>query len=98
MECQEVFLALPKRLELLAFPSVAERSNPTELRKHLVEGSARFELAPQGFAVPHISHFATIPMAPVEGIEPSSKVLETLVLPLHYTDIKLVPTGRIELP
>ena len=41
----------------------------------LLEGPIRFELIPQGFAIPHINHFATAPLTYIvlaarHGFEP----------------------------
>ena len=37
-------------------------------------------------------------MAGAVGIEPTSKVLETSILPLNYAPIQMVEGGRFELP
>ena len=42
-----------------------------------------------GTTIRCVNHFATTAMAGVVGIEPTSKVLETFILPLNYTPIKL---------
>jgi hypothetical protein len=39
-----------------------------------------------------------IKLAGAVGIEPTSKVLETSILPLNYAPIKMVEGGRFELP
>ena len=54
-----------------------------------------------GATIRCVNHFATaaiIILAGVVGIEPTSKVLETFVLPLNYTPISMVEGGRFELP
>ena len=38
-----------------------------------------------GATIRCVNHFATAAMAGVEGLEPSSTVLETAALPLNYT-------------
>ena len=50
-----------------------------------------------GTTIRCVNHFATAAMAGVVGIEPTSKVLETSILPLNYTPI-LMEGGRFELP
>ncbi len=51
-----------------------------------------------GTTIRCVNHFATTAiLAGVVGIEPTSKVLETFVLPLNYTPI-MVEGGRFELP
>ena len=42
-----------------------------------------------GTTIRCVNHFATTAMAGVVGIEPTSKVLETSILPLNYTPILL---------
>ena len=42
-----------------------------------------------GTTIRCVNHFATAAMAGVVGIEPTSKVLETSILPLNYTPILL---------
>ena len=50
-----------------------------------------------GATIRCVNHFATIAMAGVAGIEPTLTVLETAVLPLNYTPIKLmVPKAGLE--
>ena len=49
-----------------------------------------------GATIRCVNHFATIAMAGVVGIEPTSKVLETSILPLNYTP--KMEGGRFELP
>ena len=55
-----------------------------------------------GTTIRCVNHYATAAMAGVVGIEPTSKVLETSILPLNYTPIQLIKTmvegGRFELP
>src|SRR5699024_2767003 len=56
-----------------------------------------------GATIRCVNHFATTAimkiMAGVVGIEPTSKVLETFVLPLNYTPIyQMVEGERFELP
>ncbi len=50
-----------------------------------------------GTTIRCVNHFATIAMAGAVGIEPTSKVLETSILPLNYAPI-MVEGGRFELP
>ena len=42
-----------------------------------------------GTTIRCVNHFATTAMAGAVGIEPTSKVLETFILPLNYAPIKL---------
>ena len=42
-----------------------------------------------GTTIRCVNHFATTAMAGAVGIEPTSKVLETSILPLNYTPILL---------
>ena len=42
-----------------------------------------------GTTIRCVNHFATTAMAGAGGIEPTSKVLETFILPLNYATIKL---------
>ena len=42
-----------------------------------------------GTTIRCVNHFATTAMAGAVGIEPTSKVLETSILPLKYAPIKL---------
>ena len=42
-----------------------------------------------GTTIRCVNHFATAAMAGTVGIEPTSKVLETSILPLNYAPIKL---------
>ena len=52
-----------------------------------------------GTTIRCVNHFATTAMAGAVGIEPTSKVLETFILPLNYAPIKLNGGGgRFELP
>ena len=52
-----------------------------------------------GTTIRCVNHFATTAMAGTVGIEPTSKVLETSILPLNYVPIFLmVEGGRFELP
>ena len=52
-----------------------------------------------GTTIRCVNHFATTAMAGAVGIEPTSKVLETSILPLNYVPIFLmVEGGRFELP
>ena len=51
-----------------------------------------------GTTIRCVNHFATTAMAGAVGIEPTSKVLETSILPLNYAPIKMVEGGRFELP
>ena len=51
-----------------------------------------------GATIRCVNHFATIAMAGVVGIEPTSKVLETSILPLYDTPILKMEGGRFELP
>ena len=41
-----------------------------------------------GTTIRCVNHFATAAMAGTVGIEPTSKVLETSILPLNYVPIK----------
>lgn len=64
-----------------------------------MEGPIRFELIPQGFAVPRISHFATAPstyivLAALRGFEPQLPESEAGVLPLD--ERAMVPPSGIE--
>ena len=43
-----------------------------------------------GTTIRCVNHFATTAMAGAVGIEPTSKVLETSILPLKYAPIKLI--------
>ena len=47
-----------------------------------------------GTTIRCVNHFATAAMAGVVGIEPTSKVLETSILPLNYTPINNNGGGR----
>ena len=53
-----------------------------------------------GTTIRCVNHFTTTAMAGAVGIEPTSKVLETSILPLKYAPIKemMVEGGRFELP
>ena len=42
-----------------------------------------------GTTIRCVNHFATTAMAGTVGIEPTSKVLETSILPLNYVPIKI---------
>ncbi len=48
-----------------------------------------------GATIRCVNHFATIAMAGVVGIEPTSKVLETSILPLYDTPILKNGRGQI---
>ena len=52
-----------------------------------------------GTTIRCVNHFATAAMAGAVGIEPTSKVLETSILPLNYAPMhNMVEGGRFELP
>ena len=51
-----------------------------------------------GTTIRCVNHFTTVAMAGAVGIEPTSKVLETSILPLNYAPIQMVEGGRFELP
>ena len=51
-----------------------------------------------GTTIRCVNHFATTAMAGTVGIEPTSKVLETSILPLNYVPIYDGGGGRFELP
>ena len=52
-----------------------------------------------GTTIRCVNHFATTAMAGAVGIEPTSKVLETSILPLNYAPMhNMVEGGRFELP
>ena len=48
-----------------------------------------------GTTIRCVNHFATAAMAGTVGIEPTSKVLETSILPLNYVPIKINGGGQI---
>ncbi len=48
-----------------------------------------------GTTIRCVNHFATAAMAGAVGIEPTSKVLETSILPLNYAPIKDGGGGQI---
>ena len=56
--------------------------------------SGVFTTSPQ----PPLCKFKGFILAGAVGIEPTSKVLETSILPLNYAPVKMVEGGRFELP
>ena len=57
----------------------------------LIKGRLKgIEPSSVGTTIRCVNHFATTAMAGAVGIEPTSKVLETSILPLNYVPIKMV--------
>ena len=65
------------------------------IKLRAVEG---IEPSSVGTTIRCVNHFATTAMAGTVGIEPTSKVLETSILPLNYVPKLRWWRGRFELP